>query len=572
MVVVLCALSASAKKPPPAPPPLEEVAGQLVGGALTSDVAWDGLEHLTTQIGNRIVGSPELDQAIAWGADELRRQGLVDVHTEPVTLPSWTRGTLSVTVTAPRERAIQGLSLGDSVGTGPEGLDASVVVVSTFDELDALPDEQVKGHVVVWDAPFTDYGETVAYRFAGASAASRRGAVASLVRSIGPSSLYTAHTGAQRYDDDVTPIPAVAIPLEDAAWLHRLQDQGKTARIRIASTASPAGDVQSANVVGDVRGRSLPDEVVVLGCHIDSWDVGEGAQDDGAGCVQAIGAAALIAKQPVPPRRTVRVVLYTGEESGGHGGDAYAEAHAGEPHFAAIESDTGSGRPLGFHVDVRPPGDAEHESEPDPARIAKAVAAVQPAARALAVVGATVLEQGYAGTDIHPLIDRGVPGFGLTHDTTGYWPIHHTSGRHARQGRPCRARRRSGGDGGAGVDARGARRPAAARGHGGGPGGARRQGPRPLTILPPHPRECATGCAHCSAEGACDVLGGRSPQRVGSGCGSSAARARRAMASPVTTRRPTTQPTTPRRARPTIPRPPPSSPPPAKQAPAPSRR
>lgn len=434
VVALLAVVAASAKKPPPAPPPLDVVVGQLVGGALTSDRAYDALGTLSTEIGNRIVGSPALDRAVAWGVAELQRDGLVNVRAEPVTLHSWTRGALELAVTAPVARPLAGLSLGDSVGTAGAGIDADVVVTTSFDAFAALPDDAVAGKIVVWDVPFTSYGDTVGYRFAGATAASRRGAVASLVRSITPVSLYTPHTGNQGYDDDVKPIPAVAITVEDAAWLHRLQDAGKVARVHLASTAAPAGQVPSANVVGEVRGRSLPAEIVVLGCHLDSWDVGQGAQDDGAGCVQAIGAAAVIARQPVPPRRTVRVVLYTGEENGAEGAIAYAGAHAAERHYAAIESDTGAGRPLGFRVDARPPaavGADPHEGGPDAGLVAQVIAALSSDAggalpRALAALDAERLEAGYSGTDIGPLVAGGVPGFGLDHDTTGYWPIHHT--------------------------------------------------------------------------------------------------------------------------------------------------
>lgn len=424
MLISLWVTLASAKPPPPpvAPPPFEVVAADLIGQSLVDDGAWDVLVHLSTRFGPRSAGSPALDEAITWGQAQFQAAGLTSIRQEPAMIRAWSRGELELASVAPFARPLHGLSLGSSVGTAPEGVEADVIVVGSWDELAALPDDAVRGRIVAWDVPFTTYGQTVGYRFVGAAEASKRGAVASLVRSVSPTSLSTPHTGTQWYGEGVTPIPAIAITLEDAAWLHSLQDQGVTPRVRVRSTATPLPDVPSANVIGEVRGREKPDEIVVIGCHIDAWDVGQGAQDDAAGCAQALGAVARIAAQPVPPRRTVRLVWYTGEESGVGGGKAYAKAHASEVHFAALEADTGAGAPFGFTVEARDP-DAE---DSDPARVDAVVARLGHVQDVLAGLGASRLKPGHAGTDISYVVGGGTVGFGLEHDTTGYWPIHHT--------------------------------------------------------------------------------------------------------------------------------------------------
>lgn len=421
LLLTLSALAEAGRRPPPAPP-AAETAATLLGRALQSDEAYRELEVLCDTIGHRLAGSESLDRAIAWGAAELAADGLT-VTREPVQVRRWVRGPATLTLRSPTTLDLPLLALGDSVATAPGGIEADALVVSSFEELAARAAE-VKGRIVVWDAPFTTYGETVGYRYAGASAASRHGAVASLVRSIAPHGLDTPHTGQQRYADDVTPIPTAAISLEAATHLHRLQQRGLTPRLHLDLQARSEEPVTSHNVVGELRGRELPDEIVVLACHLDSWDVGQGAQDDGAGCVTVMEAGALLAALPVAPRRTVRVVLYTNEENGLGGGRAYAEAHAGERIVAAIEDDTGSGAPLGFDVEALLPGD---QDAPDTLRADAVIQRLQPALPWLAPVGAASLQPGGAGADISPLVARGTLGFGLRHDLTGYWPVHHTA-------------------------------------------------------------------------------------------------------------------------------------------------
>ncbi|MFQ5599425.1 MAG: M20/M25/M40 family metallo-hydrolase, partial [Candidatus Krumholzibacteriia bacterium] len=278
--------------------------------------------------------------------------------------------------------------------------------------------------IVLYNVPFTTYGETVRYRGDGADRASARGAVAALVRSVGPVSLRTPHTGAMRYRGEVDEIPAAAISIEDAEMIQRLQDRGESVRVRLKMEARTLRDEVSHNVIGEIRGREIPQEVVVMGGHLDSWDVGQGAHDDGGGCVIAMEAARLIHKLGLRPRRTLRVVLWTNEENGLGGGRAYRDSlgDAVSTHVAALESDGGVERPIGFGVRV------VHE-EGDPialARHQRALVRAREIAPLLAGIGADTILGNGGGADIGPLMKAGVPG--LAHRTVmeHYFDWHHT--------------------------------------------------------------------------------------------------------------------------------------------------
>ncbi len=396
------------------------MAADLLGRGLTSTDAYDELRELSDDIGNRLAGSPQLDAAIEWGAAKMAADGL-RTSTEPIMVPRWIRGEEHVAMTAPFQRPLDVLALGNSLGSGGETLAGEVVVVSSWDELDALGTEGVSGKFVLYDVPFTTYGATVQFRGSGASRGAALGAIGAFVRSVTPVSLGTPHTGALRYAEDQPKIPAAAMTLEDASWIHRLTESGTTVSLEMRMGAHFEDDVPSANVVGELPGREGK-EIVVLGCHLDSWDVGQGAQDDGSGCTIVMAAGRLLAELPVPPRRTVRVVLFTNEENGLRGGRGYAEAHADEAIFAAVESDTGSGMPTGFGVDVR----AEDGSALDDEATEAQAAALRRFAHLLAPAGADDINPGYSGADIGPTVANGATGLGLRHDLTGYWPVHHT--------------------------------------------------------------------------------------------------------------------------------------------------
>ena len=389
-----------------------EPAARLIGEAVSSTFAWQRLAVLTDTIGNRLSGTAALDRAIQWAVDEMKQDGLENVHTERVMVPKWVRGTESAEIVEPARHAIVMLGLGNSVGTPRQGIQADVLVVRSFEELD-MKSAAARGRIVCFNAAFTNYGETVRFRSTGPSRAARYGAVAVLVRSIGPDGLRTAHTGALQYANDASKIPAAAIAAEDADRLQRIADRGGRSVVRLAMDAHFEPDVESANVIGEIRGREKPEEIVVVSGHLDSWDVGAGATDDGGGCVVSWEALRLMHKLNLRPRRTVRVVLWTNEENGGRGGIAYRDQHRAElgKHVLMMESDGGVFRPLGFGF-----------SGSDGAReTVKAVASL------LAGIAADQINMGGGGADIGPSIQEAhIPGMSLDVDGSKYFLIHHT--------------------------------------------------------------------------------------------------------------------------------------------------
>ena len=342
----------------------------------------------------------------------MREDGLENVRGEPVMVPQWVRGAESAELITPRRKSMTMLGLGGSVATPAGGITAPVLVVASFDELTTRAAD-AKGKIVLFDAPFTTYGETGAYRRTGASAAARAGAVAMLLRSVGPFSMNSPHTGSQRYDTTVTKIPAAAITAEDAMMLHRMQDRGQAITVHLTMNARMLPDAPSRNIVAEIRGRELPDEIVVMGGHIDSWDVGQGAMDDAGGVVAAWEAVRLMKALGLRPRRTIRVVGWTNEENGGRGGQAYRAAHAPEvdKHVFAMESDGGVFRPFGL---------AAVGSD-------SAIAMLGRIAPLLARIGADSVVRGGGEADIAPLLAAGVPGAGLIVDGTRYFWYHHTN-------------------------------------------------------------------------------------------------------------------------------------------------
>jgi carboxypeptidase Q len=390
-----------------------DAAARIIGAALSSDHAYARLAHLTDHIGNRISGSQNLERAIAWAITEMKRDGLDNVRTEKVMVPHWVRGEESLEMLAPVPRKLQMLGLGNSVGTPAEGITAEAVVVRSFDELDRLG-EQVRGKIVVYNAPFVNYGATVEYRLRGASRAARYGAVAALVRSITPVSLQTPHTGAMNYDPEQPKIPVAAVTIEVAEFLQRMNDRGDHPRLKLKMEAKFLPDAESANVIAEIKGSEKPDEVIVIGGHFDSWDVGQGAHDDGGGCIVAWETVRLLKELGLRPRRTIRVVLWTNEENGLRGGTAYHDAHKAEiaKHILAIESDSGVYRPEGFGlVDTAPLQVRSNLLE---------------IAKLLSGIGADQIAADGGGADISPMMHDGVPGASLDVDGTHYFDIHHT--------------------------------------------------------------------------------------------------------------------------------------------------
>jgi carboxypeptidase Q len=383
----------------------------LIEAALADSAAYERLAELTDRFGHRFSGSESLERAIDWILEEMRNDGLANVRGEPVTVPRWVRGQESATLIEPRQLAMPMLGLGGSIATPPEGITAEVLVVESYEELERRAAE-ARGKIVLFDAPFTSYGETVQYRSGGAIAAARAGAVASLIRSVASYSMRTPHTGNMRYEDGVPQIPHAALSVEDAAMLHRMQDRGERVVIRLQMNAQTMPPAQSRNVVAEIVGSEFPDEVIVMGGHIDSWDVGTGAMDDAGGCVAAWEALRLIHTLGLRPKRTIRVVMWTNEENGLGGGNAYRDAHRNEldKHVLAIESDNGVFRPTGFSF-----------TGSDPAH-----AILERVAQLLEPIGAASMTRGGGGADIGPIMALGVPGMSPVVDGTRYFWYHHS--------------------------------------------------------------------------------------------------------------------------------------------------
>lgn len=412
-------------------PRQKEAADRLIGAALTSRWGYDELADLCDRIGHRLSGSPEFEQATLWAEAAMKQAGLSNVRREPVMIPRWVRGEERAWIESPVRRELNILGLGMSVGTPPGGVTAEVAVVSNWGELAALGEAGVTGKIVLYDVPYAGYGPTVAYRWDGANRAARLGAVAILLRSVGPVSLDTPHTGTLGYADDAPKIPAAAVTIENATQIHRLIDAGERVTVHLEMAARRFDDVPGANVVGEIIGSEKPEEIVVVGGHLDSWDVGQGAQDDGVGCLISLDAARLIGELGLRPKRTVRVVFFANEENGLAGGRGYHDAHRAEldRHVAAIETDTGNGPARGFDVSVRPMAGA-----PDSLRTAalsrelagRVIDALRPWSWAFAPLNAAALEPGHGGADISPILDAGVLGFGVDHDASRYFDVHHT--------------------------------------------------------------------------------------------------------------------------------------------------
>ncbi len=387
-----------------------DVANKIIDAALADSTgAWNRLAEFTDYSGPRLSGSANLERGIDWVLAHMKQDGLSNVRGEPVMVPHWVRGRESLTMHQPREADVPMLGLGGSIATPAAGVTGEVLVVSSFEELTKRAAE-AKGKIILFDVPFTNYGQTVQYRTNGAIAASRVGAVASLIRAVGPWGLRTPHTGVMRYDSTVTPIPAAAIPLEDAAMFHRMQNRGDKVVVTLHMEAQTLPDSPSRNTLGELTGREKPNEIVAIGGHMDSWDVGTGAMDDAGGVVVAWEAVRLLKKLGLTPRRTIRVVGWVNEENGTRGGTAYRDAHVNEPHSLLIESDAGVFAPQGFGF-----------TGGDSARVL-----VKQIGSLLGRIGAGNIGANGGGADIGPLMGTGVPGMGLDVDGTRYFAYHHT--------------------------------------------------------------------------------------------------------------------------------------------------
>jgi carboxypeptidase Q len=388
------------------------VPDQLMEAETNSAFAYQRLARLCDTFGPRFSGTTNLEAAIDWVLAQMKQDGLENVHGERVMVPHWVRGAESADLLQPRARRLPMLGLGGSIATPPEGLTAEVLVVKSFADLTGRSAEAAN-KIVLFNVPFTTYGETVAIRARGAVEAARVGAVASLIRSVTPFSIQSPHTGGMAYNIGVRKIPHAAITVEDAEMMQRMQERGEKIVVRLAMSATQLSDAPSSNVVAEIIGRAKPEEIVLVSGHIDSWDVGQGAMDDGGGAVSAWEAVRLMRRLGLRPRRTVRVVLWTNEENGLAGARGYEQLHQAElaRHVLAMESDIGTFRPEGFSFVG---GDAARKM-------------LTKLAKPLGRLGAAnILSQG-SDADVGVLQQRDdVPTLGLLDDATKYFWYHHS--------------------------------------------------------------------------------------------------------------------------------------------------
>ncbi|XP_012345441.1 carboxypeptidase Q [Apis florea] len=329
-------------------PVVRAIMNEALNGSFKG-TTWNELAYFTDKFGPRPTGSEELERSIDYVLNKSIEYGLENVHGEPVTVPHWVRGRESATLLKPRQKNIAILGLGTSVGTPPEGITAEAIVVDSFEELDSRKHE-VPGKIVVYNQKFVSYGETVKYRRNGATQASKYGAVAALVRSVTPYSLYTPHTGYQEYGENVTKIPVASITVEDATLLRRMANRGEVLEINLKMEAKNLPSTVSRNVIADLQGSANPEKIVVVSGHIDSWDVGQGAMDDGGGAFVSWQAVKLLKHLNYRPRRTIRLIMWTAEEMGYIGALDFIKIHKSEQNNLqfVMESDAGTFAPLGI--------------------------------------------------------------------------------------------------------------------------------------------------------------------------------------------------------------------------------
>lgn len=421
---------ADARRAAPPPPTDEQIAVQLRDEALAgADLAWDWVSELTTRFGPRPAGSDNEHRAAEWAAARFKALGFSNVHIETFPITAWVRGAESAQIVAPVLQPLAVAALGESPATPPGGLEGEVVIFPSLADLKEAPPGSLTGKIAFVAARMVrtqdgeGYGAAVEARSNGPAEAAKRGAVAFVLRSVGSDTNRLAHTGTTDYVDGRVPVPAFALSSPDADQIERLAALGEKVRIRLYSSASYVKDARSQNVIAEVPGRVHPEEVVLLGAHLDSWDQGTGAIDDGTGTAIITAAAKLILDLPNRvPRRTVRVVLFGSEEvaqpvapGGAFGGHAYADGHKAElaRHVLAGESDFGTDRVYSLAL---------------PAAVAKSAFATT-VARVLEPIGVLPARESarHAGTDVGPSVEAGVPAFALLQDGSQYFDIHHTA-------------------------------------------------------------------------------------------------------------------------------------------------
>ena len=375
--------------------------------------AYNRLAQFTDTIGHRLAGSAAMKRAVAYMDRALKVDGLDNVHGEAANVPNWVRGNESVTLLEPRVQNMGMLGLGLSVGTPKEGITAEVLVVESFDELHNRS-EEAPGKIILFNQKWVSYGVSVAYRGRGASEAAKVGGLAALVRTVAPFSIYSPHTGMMDYQDGVKKVPTACVTIEDAEMLARMQARGTKIVVKLYMEASDSGLVESTNTVAEVQGTVHPEQVVLVSGHLDSWDVGQGAMDDGGGAFISWQALSAVRQLKLKPKRTMRAVLWTGEEFGGYGSQQYYKDHSNDSKNMDIvmESDSGTFQPSGLRFTGKP----------------QAKAIVTEIMKYLRPYNASMVFDDADGTDINWWLPGGVPGGSLDNENEDYFFYHHSNG------------------------------------------------------------------------------------------------------------------------------------------------
>jgi hypothetical protein len=403
----------------------DQNAQRLVDEILARSQGYETLAYLTDNIGPRLSGSRGAELAVRWTTKRFREWG-IDVRNQKVMAPHWVRGVERGTLVSHNDQKIVLTALGGSVATPAAGITAEVVEITSYDQLAQLGRAKIKGKIVLYNNPmdmelvergraFDAYSNAVVFRATGASRAAELGAVGTVVRSVASASLRTPHTGSLRYDEKLPKIPAAAVTMEDADLMHRLLTKGERVRLHLVLTPKTLPDVESANVIAEIRGSEHPEEIVLIGGHIDSWDLGTGAIDDGSGAAMVMETLRAMKALGIQPKRTIRGVLFMNEENGLRGGHAYFDEAARKEslrhHIAAIETDAGAAPPVGFITTLG----------------GKDLDALKARAKVLSRIAPIYFESSkHTGADTSPLTDAGVPGFGLVPDPRHYFDYHHT--------------------------------------------------------------------------------------------------------------------------------------------------
>jgi len=384
-------------------------ADKIINYTLKDSSSFEKLAFMCDAFGHRLSGSDSLNKAIIWLEQEMKKAGLENVHLENVMVPHWVRGNEFCKLIKPYQRHLSFISLGGSIKTPKEGITAPVLVVKSFEDLEKQKNN-VQGKIVLFNYDYKNYGQAVQYRFHGAEYAAKYGAIASLIRSATPNGMNNPHTGSMGYNDSIPKIPHGALTVEDAALIERIQKRGQTPVITLYMESDTLPDKLSYNLIGELKGSEAPDDIVVIGGHSDSWDVGSGAHDDASGCIGTLQAVRILKELGLRPKRTIRVVAWVNEENGMRGAWAYAKAHQNEKHVLAFEWDSG----------VFPPS----EIRVSPDTLVHKLKIFEPL---LSKIDSIKIIKGGFGVDIIPLTQAGVPTMSLNTEDHGQYMWYHHS-------------------------------------------------------------------------------------------------------------------------------------------------